>query len=404
MIKLLLLVVVLVAGLFLGPQIAGNQGYVLLSLADQTIEMSVTTLGTLIFLLVIALFFIEFVIRTLLGLTGSTGRWLSARKQSRARQLTNTSLLKLFEGEWRQAENLAVKGAENSEASQINYLTAAQAAQNRGDIESRDHYLHQATLGDPDSFVTNLTRAKLQHQQGQYEEALASLQALSSQHPRNTMLLSLQKETLLQLKDWQGLLQLLPKLTKAEILTASQAEQLELQAQGSLITHIAEHKPASELLVHWNKLSRTTRQQTVLIREICGALIKKGESQEAFAILSTSLKKEPHETLIAQLAQLELAELSPVIALLEQLQRDKNGAAPHRALAQIYVRKEAWQEARAALEAALEIDPKLADVALLADVLEKLGDKGAIAQISQKALELTRSQNQSVLFPAKRDI
>jgi len=44
MIKLLLLVAALIAGIVVGPMLAGNKGYVLISAANQTIEMSLTTL------------------------------------------------------------------------------------------------------------------------------------------------------------------------------------------------------------------------------------------------------------------------------------------------------------------------------------------------------------------------
>ncbi len=44
MVRLIFLFVVLGAGLFVGTQFSGQQGYVLISIANKTIEMSVTTL------------------------------------------------------------------------------------------------------------------------------------------------------------------------------------------------------------------------------------------------------------------------------------------------------------------------------------------------------------------------
>ena len=51
MIKLLLLVAALIAGVVVGPMLAGNQGYVLISAANQTVEMSLTTLLILVVVL-----------------------------------------------------------------------------------------------------------------------------------------------------------------------------------------------------------------------------------------------------------------------------------------------------------------------------------------------------------------
>ena len=43
MIRLIVLLVILAAALLFGPQLADHQGYVLISVADYTIEMSVVT-------------------------------------------------------------------------------------------------------------------------------------------------------------------------------------------------------------------------------------------------------------------------------------------------------------------------------------------------------------------------
>ena len=122
MIKILLLVIALIAGLIVGPDLAGNQGYVLISLANQTMEMSVTTLATLIFMLVLGLFIFEYIVRKLFSISGTTNRWISTRKVNKARELTYSGLLKLREGDWKQAEKLVVKGAEHSDTPILNYL------------------------------------------------------------------------------------------------------------------------------------------------------------------------------------------------------------------------------------------------------------------------------------------
>ncbi len=53
MIRLFLLAIILVAGLVIGTTFAGQQGYVLISIANHTIEMSLTTLILAIIILFI---------------------------------------------------------------------------------------------------------------------------------------------------------------------------------------------------------------------------------------------------------------------------------------------------------------------------------------------------------------
>ena len=85
MIKALFLVIALIAGIILGPEIAGNQGYVLISAANQTIEMSLITLIIGILLVFSLLFLLEFLVRSLFNVSSSTRGWFSIRNNQRAR-------------------------------------------------------------------------------------------------------------------------------------------------------------------------------------------------------------------------------------------------------------------------------------------------------------------------------
>ncbi|EVU12227.1 hemY family protein, partial [Vibrio parahaemolyticus V-223/04] len=65
MIRLIFLFVVLGAGLFVGTQFSGQQGYVLISIANKTIEMSVTTLVIFVIATLAGLFLLEYLIKKL---------------------------------------------------------------------------------------------------------------------------------------------------------------------------------------------------------------------------------------------------------------------------------------------------------------------------------------------------
>ena len=389
MIKIFILVLVLILGLFVGPEFAGNQGYVLISIANQTLEMSVTTLGTIIFLLILGLFILEFVIRKLFSIPTATTHWVLTRKTSKARALTQTGLLKLLEGDWKQAEKLAIKGAENSDAPLLNYLAAAEAAQYRGDIESRDHYLQQASDMGQNNLATALTRAKLQYHQGQYEEALASLKDLQEAHPRNKVMLSLLKDTHIKLNDWQALLKLMPTLTKNDVVTEEQAAQLNTEAECGLMSRIASQQGSAGLLTHWNSLSRSNKQQKVLITCLTKELIKQQADADAYSVLRDAIKKYPEDELIALIPQLNLEDYQPVIIRLsEMLRNNENNSAIHSALGQLYFRIDDWQKAREHFEMALKGHQNVEDYARLVDTLEKLDDSGAANLISREALKI----------------
>ncbi|AMG30676.1 tetratricopeptide repeat protein [Grimontia hollisae] len=389
MIKILLLVIALIAGLVVGPDLAGNQGYVLISAANQTIEMSVSTLVILVVFAFAALFILEWLIRKLFSLSSSTRGWFSGRKNKKARMLTNEGLLKLLEGDWKQSEKLLLKGVNHSDAPLLNYLAAAEAAQGRGDIDNRDRYLQQAADFGIDNLATALTRAKLQYRQGQYEEALASLQGLVDANPRNPVLLSLLKDTYLKLQDWQALLRLMPSLKRVKAVSEAEAERLELKAECGLMAHIATQKGSDGLLAHWNSLSRSARQQPKLIGCLVKQLIARKADSEAYIILRENLKKHPDESLISLVPELSLPDYHPAILKLQDVLRyNENNPVTHSALGQLYFREGKWAEARTHFEKALDIRPDVSDYAWLVDTLEKLNDPSAANHLSREALKL----------------
>lgn len=389
MIKILLLVIALIAGLVVGPDLAGNQGYVLISAANQTIEMSVSTLVILVVFAFAALFILEWLIRKLFSLSSSTRGWFSGRKNKKARALTNEGLLKLLEGDWKQSEKLLLKGVNHSDAPLLNYLAAAEAAQGRGDIDNRDRYLQQAADFGIDNLATALTRAKLQYRQGQYEEALASLQGLVDANPRNPVLLSLLKDTYLKLQDWQALLRLMPSLKRVKAVSEAEAERLELKAECGLMAHIATQKGSDGLLAHWNSLSRSARQQPKLIGCLVKQLIARKADSEAYIILRENLKKHPDEILISLVPELSLPDYHPAILKLQDVLRyNENNPVTHSALGQLYFREGKWAEARTHFEKALDIRPDVSDYAWLVDTLEKLNDPSAANHLSREALKL----------------
>ena len=63
MLKILLLFALLIAGIVLGPMIAGHQGYVLIQTDNYNIETSVTGLVIILILAMVVLFAIEWLLR-----------------------------------------------------------------------------------------------------------------------------------------------------------------------------------------------------------------------------------------------------------------------------------------------------------------------------------------------------
>ncbi|WP_064601536.1 heme biosynthesis HemY N-terminal domain-containing protein [Photobacterium sp. J15] len=389
MIKLLLLVAALIAGIVVGPMLAGNQGYVLISAANHTMEMSLTTLILLVIVLLGALFLLENIIKRLLSMSSRTRGWFSGRKTRKARQQTSTGLVKVLEGDWKQAEKLVVRAARHSDAPLLNYLAAAEAAQGQGDTTQRDEYLKLAADIDDQSLAVALTRAKLQYQQQQYEQAMATLQGIKQDHSRNPIMLALLKDCYLRLEDWKPLLAMLPQLEKLGVISAEESAELYIKAECGLMAHITQQNGSDGLMGHWNSLSRKAKQQPALIACFVKQMSSRNADSEAYTVLRDALKKNNDETLIELVPTLNLPDNHPAIVRLQDLLRyDSNNPSTHSALGQLFMREEKWEEAKQHFEKAIEIRPSMSDYGYLVEVMEKLNDSKAAANLSREALSL----------------
>ncbi|MBW3698537.1 heme biosynthesis protein HemY [Vibrio sp. T187] len=392
MFRWIFLFVVLGAGLFAGTQFSGQQGYVLISVANKTIEMSVTTLVIFIVAMLAALFGLEFLIKKALRASSTTWNWFSVRKLKRSRRFTNEGIIKLLEGDWKAAEKKVTRWANHHDMPLLCYLVASEAAQGQGNSEKRDHYLELASKLDDSTLAVELTRAKQQVREGKFENAFNTLSGLKSSYPNNTIVLDLLKTTYVELKLWQPLLDLLPKLTKAKQIDETEKASLTQKAQCGLLAEVAQQQGSEGLISHWDKLAKKNKQDSHLIVCFVKQLIARKADSEAYTVIKESMKKHATPELYALLPEMNLADSHPVIVMLQtSLKKDENNAEAHSALAQFYLRESKWSEAQYHLEKALELRASVSDYGYLSDALEKQNLTKAAHEVSRKALTLVKT-------------
>jgi Uncharacterized enzyme of heme biosynthesis len=163
MLKVLLLFALLIAGIVVGPMIAGHQGYVLIQTDNYNVETSVTGLVIIMILIMVVLFALEWVLRRIFRTGAHTRGWFVGRKRRRARKQTEQALLKLAEGDYQQVEKLMAKNADHAEQPVVNYLLAAEAAQQRGDEARANQHLQRAEENAGNDLIpVEITRVRLQ--------------------------------------------------------------------------------------------------------------------------------------------------------------------------------------------------------------------------------------------------
>lgn len=392
MIRMIFLFLILGFGLFVGTQFSGQQGYVLISIANQTLEMSVTTLVIFVIALLAVLFGLEYLFKSVIHASSSTWNWFSVRKLRRSRRFTNEGIIKLLEGDWKSAEKKVTRWANHHDMPLLCYLVASEAAQGQGDKAKRDKYLELASQQEDAYLAVELTRAKQLVQDGEFETAFDTLQTLEGKYPHNSIALNLLKVTYTQLKLWQPLIDLLPRLRKAKVSTDEELQGLMFTGQKGLLDDVAKQSGSEGLIKHWNSLPRKLKQDSNLLICFIRHLIDRSADFEAFTIIKESIKKHASKEMYGLLSELKLPDPHPVVVMLENtLKKESGNGDVHSALGQQYLKQDKWPEAQIHFEKALEIRSDIADYTYLSDVLELQDQSKAAHEVSRKALTLVNN-------------
>ncbi|MGL6491303.1 heme biosynthesis HemY N-terminal domain-containing protein [Aeromonas veronii] len=384
MIRIIILVAVMVAGLIFGPQASGNKGYVLIALGNYTIESSVTSAVILAVLFYGALLIVEWLLGRVFGLRRKTLGWYGSRRRRKANQQTVAATLAMAEGHYSQAEKLMIKGASNSDTPLLNYLSAAKAAQARGDDARRDQYLQKAQEENPKAeLALTLTQTRLQIEQGQYDTALAMLESVYALNPRHPMVLDQLRQVHLARQDWSALYDLIPALHKVGKLTPKQEEDLLQQAWSGRLQQAA--GSLETLKAVWQDLPRKLRLEPELLACYGDLLRQLGADGEAATLWLEALRKQPMPQLLARLPKLKLDSYQPLLAL---LQKQQGQPEVDTALAQLYLLAGQLDDAQKLLEQEVERAPSAAAYHALGQLMDKRRLTNKANEYYRQALEL----------------
>lgn len=393
MLKVLLLFLLLLAGIILGPMLAGHQGYVLIQTDNYNIETSVTGLVIILILALVALFLIEWVLRRLFHTSARTRGWFLGRKRSRARKQTKQALLKLAEGDYQQVEKLMSRNADHAEQPVVNYLLAAEAAQQRGDETRANQHLERAAeLADNDQIPVEITRVRLQLARNENHAARHGVDKLLDIAPRHPEVLRLAEQAYVRTGAWSSLLDIIPSMAKARVADDAHREHLQQQAWLGLIQQAMSDQGSDGLKAWWKSQSRKTRQQTLLQVAMAERLIECNDHESAQQIILDGLKRQYDDRLVALIPALKAKE--PAVlekALRQQIKLQGERPILWSVLGQCLMKHAEWQEASLAFRSALKQRPDTLDYACLADTLDKLKQPEEAAAMRREGLLLTLS-------------
>ncbi|OGT23888.1 MAG: hypothetical protein A3I12_07130 [Gammaproteobacteria bacterium RIFCSPLOWO2_02_FULL_38_11] len=387
---LILFLSVLVLFVWLGLKIQNDPGYVLFAYDQWTIETPLwfVIAATVIFFI---LFYIilQFLIR--LGNVATQFRtWAQQRRLRRAHERTSRGLMELAEGQWKLAEKNLLKAVQYTDMPLINYLSAARAAQELGEHERRDDYLHKAHLAMPSAEIAvGLTQAQLQFNHNQLEQALATLRRLHELSPKHIYILKLLQNIYLELRDYENLETLLPSLKKLKVLPGLEFDSLQQKTYIGLLKQ-AEKSHATEMVeTVWQRIPKELQQEPSLLIVYAKHLMKEKKEVMAEQLIKEALKKHWNDDLVSLYGLVVGEYIDKQLSHAEQwLRLHGENPALLLCLGRLSIQNSLWGKARSYLETSLSFSPSAETYSVLAQLLEKMGEATQANQCYRKGLLL----------------
>ena len=376
-------VLALVASAFAAHFLLQDPGYVVINFRSYLIEMSVPVLLAALFLLIFAGWLLVKIFNVPRTLGGAAGRYRSARAGHR---LTR-GMIEVAEGNFARGEKLLARAASGSDAPLLNYLQAARAAHLLGKDERRDSWLRQAYENTPEAAsAVLLTQAELQLDQGQHEQALATLRKLEEKAPNHSYALNLLGRLYYRLEDWAQLEALLPRLQKYGRIDEDLLRKWAVRVHRENINRAAD---ADAVLTAWGSVPKTQRLDTSLLEAYFGSLIRTGQHDKAEKQIAAELKREWRGPLVRLFGMIESSDPGKQLSRAEGwLKIHPDDADLLLAAARLCLRNELWGKARSYLETAISLSPSPETYEEFGRLLNRLGESDAAADAYRAGLSL----------------
>ena len=363
---------------------------VIFALSDYSIQI---TLSFFVLLLFASFFLFYYLIRSLSGMLDipkNYRRWKKTRGHTKSEYYLTQGNLSLIEGSWVRAEKLLSKGAKYSRLPLINYIGAARAAQNLGALERRDSYLRQAYAEDSASGnAVGLTRAELQLNQQQTEQAYATLQHINNDKPGQNQVNLMMLEASSELNDWHQSLKILQALEKKGAMPVEKIRAKQLHAYANIITTVGGTSTLNELKDIWQTVPKKLKKEFYLLEVYIKARLKFPDTSDCEVMIRRVIRHSSDPVLVRLYGLVNGQNPAKQLSYIELLMKENPGDSNILLTAgTLYKRAELWGKARSCIEKSIALVPTAEAYYELATLFETQGDSENSKTNFQKGLAL----------------
>lgn len=391
LVAIILAVAIGVTSLYQGP------GYVVFSYAEYTVETSfIFMLG----FMAVAFFLFYYLLRIasrVIHMPSYMNRRHSARQSERAQNALVKGLIEMSEGRFEQAEKILLKHVSLTDTSLLNYLMAARSAQQLGAYDRRDEYLRLAHESMPSADIAiGITQAELQLSHKQYEQALATLNHLSSVSPKHGYVKKLQARVYQHLGDWDSLSPILNDVRKMKALKVDSLDKVEVESYSGMLKSSIKNADKKKIESVWQKIPKRLKSNSELLMLYISHLIKQKDDNNAETLIRNYLSNQWHSEMALMYTNLTASDCTKQLETAETwLHNQPRNAILLLVLGKLCLKCQLWGKARSYFESSIGIKPIAETYLELAKLLEEKMEAPEEAQKMYRQGLMTAVVNQT---------
>lgn len=296
-------VAILVLAGMLGTLAGRDSGYVLLSYGGHEI---VTSLWFALAVVIAAWLLIRFVLSSIASLLSGGrlfGRWNKRRKLKGSKKHTEMGLLLMAEEEWSDARKSLVSGAAGASAPMLNFLQAAIASNELGQLKKRDQLLQKATDSTPGAqFAVDLAAARMQLANpdgSEVDSAIEKLVNLRDQAPRHQIVGEFLARAYEKKSDFSALESQLGKLKRMRKDHPEDVLRMETAiGRHKVLDGFANDGDANGAVAVWKRQEKDVRKNQAFVLDVANTLAGSRAYAQAGEVLVSALNDDWSATLL----------------------------------------------------------------------------------------------------------
>lgn len=371
-----------------------DKGYILISLGDKIIELTIVSACIMLTLLFISLIL-------LLIMFGAISRfgfrgWNKIAFASRRRGLKNFNrgIAAFILEDHQQAEHLLAKAAEPSNFPRTAYLLAAAASSKQSLRSNTNHYL--GLLAQEDHTIKNsglesiLVTIKLLMMQEDFEQARTIIDEHHKHVGHDARLLSLEIELSLQEKRFSYVIDQLVSARKQKTITDEKIAQWEATAFYGAFSEKMRQESKDALALLWQKLSKKLKQREAILFAYCQVLAEHKISEPLNKLLLPVVKKGADVKFLQNMRLLPISAADELISAVQKhLHHDQHSGKWLSCLANLAAKSQQLPMAEKAFNSLVNLDGQqydTTDLLTFSQVLEQQGDFEKANQVLNKVV------------------